>query len=81
MRSKKNEPLSNLGKRTVRVTGKGPPATSATSVSLAIPGIEMTRTASPATSVEEITAPISKRPRITDKEKEKEKVDSRSSSV
>ena len=77
MRSKKNEPLSNLGKRTVRVTGKGPPTISSALVSLAVLSTETTRTAFPATSVEEIPTPISKRPRLTDKEK----ADSHPSSV
>ena len=49
MRAKKNEPLSNLGKRTMRVVEKG------VSVTLATPGTETTRIASSATSVEEIT--------------------------
>ena len=48
-------------------------------VSLAVPSTETTRTASPATLVEEITTPISKRLRLTDKRKEK--VDSYLSSV
>ncbi|KAL0014774.1 hypothetical protein SO802_001843 [Lithocarpus litseifolius] len=60
MRSKKNEPLSNLRKRTVRIVEKGvfvtPPA----------PVTEPTKTASLATSVEEVT-PISKRQRVADK--------------
>ena len=45
MRDKKNEPLSNLGKRTMCVVEKGVFVTPAT------PGIEMTRIASPATSI------------------------------
>ena len=45
MRDKKNEPLSNLGKRTMCVMEKG------VFVTLATPGIEMKRTASPATSI------------------------------
>ena len=73
MRSKKNEPLSNLGKRTVRVVGKGPPVTPI------IPGIESMRTASLATLVEEISTPISKKPRLADKGNEK--ADSRLSNV
>jgi len=77
MRSKKNEPLSNLGKKTVRVTGKGPPVTSSVLVSPTIPSTETTRKASPATSIEEIFTPISKRPHLT----KKEKADSRPSSV
>ena len=48
-------------------------------VSPAVPGTETTGTASPATLVEEITTPISKRQRLTDKGKEK--VDSYLSSV
>ena len=65
MRLKKNEPLSNLGKRTVRVVGKGP------AVTPIIPGIESMRTASLATSVEEISTPISKKPHLADKGNEK----------
>ena len=48
-------------------------------VSPAVPSIETTKIASPATLVEEITTPISKRLRLTDKRKEK--VDSYLSSV
>ncbi|XP_030956177.1 uncharacterized protein LOC115978295 [Quercus lobata] len=77
MRSKKDESLSNIGKKSVRVTGKGPSVTPSTSV---IPiGTETTRTASPATSVEEILSPAAKRPRLSDREKEK--VESRSSTI
>ena len=79
MRSKKNEPLSNLGKRTVHVIGKGPPITPTILVAPAVPNTETTRTASSATSVEEITTPVSKRPCLTDKGKEK--VDSCSSRI
>ena len=79
MRSKKNEPQSNLGKRTVHVTGKGTPVTSAIPIAPAVLSIETTRTTSPATSVEEITTLASERPCLIDKGKEK--VDSRSSSV
>ena len=71
MRSKKNEPLSNLGKRTMRVIGKGLPATPAAPVALVVPGTEAMRAASPVTSAKEITIPISKRPHLTDKGKEK----------
>ena len=67
MRSKKNEPLSNLEKKIVRVIGQGPPVTPIVTVSPAVLGIETTKTTSPATSVEEITTPILKRPRLTDK--------------
>ena len=73
MRSKKNEPLSDLGKRTMRIVGKGPLVTPA------VLDTRTTRTASPATSVEEIATPISKKPRLADKGKEK--ADSLPSSV
>ena len=58
MRVKKNEPLSNLGKRVVRVV------TPATSVP------EATRIASPTTSTEEIT-PQTKKPHLANKGKKK----------
>ena len=73
MRSKKNETLSNLEKRMVRVVRKGP------FVTLAVPGTETTRTASSTTSVEEIATSILKKPRLADKGKEK--ADSHLSSV
>ena len=82
MRTKKDEPLSSLGKRTVRIIGKPPwllhrpPSASITPI---VSGTETVRTASPATSVEEIPTPASKRSRVTDKGKEK--ADSSSSSV
>ncbi|KAK9983587.1 hypothetical protein SO802_033112 [Lithocarpus litseifolius] len=79
MRSKKNKPLSNLGKRTVRITRKGPSVAPAVPITPIVPGTKTTKTASPAISVEEITTPISKRPCLTDKGKEK--ADSRLSSV
>ena len=69
---KKNEPLSNLKKMTVRVMEKG------VFVAPATPSTEMTRTASLTTSVEVIT-PIRKKPHVVDKGKEK--ADSRLSSV
>ena len=72
MRAKKNKPLSNLGARAVRVMEKGvsvPPATLVT---------EAKRTASPATSIEEIT-PLRKKQRVADKGKDK--ANSRLSSV
>ena len=79
MRSKKDEPLSNLGKKAVRVTEKGP----ASMPLNIVPSIasETTRTASPTASIEEIPTPVSKRPRVAGKGKEKEKVDSRSSTI
>ena len=69
MRSKINEPLSNLGKRIVRVVEKGVFET------LVAPGTKTMRTASSVTLVEEIT-PIRKKPRMADKGKKK--ADSRS---
>ena len=71
IRTKKDEPLSSLGKRTVRITGKGPLATPPASVTPIISGTEVVRTASPATSIEKIPTPASKRSRVTDKGKEK----------
>ena len=79
MRSKKDEPLSNLGKKTVRVTGKGPAPIPLNIV----PSIasETTRTASSTASIEEIPTPGSKRPCVAGKGKEKEKADTRSSTI
>nr|POF00589.1 hypothetical protein CFP56_27663 [Quercus suber] len=72
MRSKKDEPLSNLGKKAVRVTEKGGPVPLASSVSPIASRALVTRTASPTTSVEEIGGiPVSKRLRLTEKENEK----------
>ena len=51
MRSKKDEPLSNIGKKGVRVTGKGPLVTPVTSATPIVSGVETVRTTSPATSV------------------------------
>ena len=79
MRSKKDKPMSSLRKRTVCIIGKGPSITPLASVTPIVYGTETVRTTSPATSVEEIPAPTSKRPRVTDKGKEK--TDSHSSSV
>ena len=76
MRSKKDEPLSNIGKKGVCITGKGPfvfPSTDATPI---VSGVESLRVASPATSVEEIPTPSSKRQCLSAKKKEKEKVGS-----
>ena len=67
MRAKKNKPLSNLRAKNVKVTDKGASVTLATPIT---PSIEITRIASPTTSVEEIP-PQRKRQRIGDKEKEK----------
>ena len=71
MRSKKDEPLSSIGKKGVHVTGKGPSVTLVTSSTPIVSGVEIVRTASPATSVEEIPTPSSKRLRISGREKEK----------
>ena len=71
MRSKKDEPLANIGKKGVRITGKGPsilPSTDATPIVL---GVESLRVASPATSVEEIPTSSSKRQRLSAKEKKR----------
>ena len=71
MRSKKDESLSSLGKRAMRITRKGPLATPPAFVIPIVSGIQTVRTASPATLVEEIPTPASKRPWVTDKGKEK----------
>ena len=71
MRSKKDEPLSNLGKKAVHVTGKGPSVNPPYSVIPIVSVTKTTRMASPTTLIEEIPTPGSKRPRVTDKEKEK----------
>ena len=79
MRSKKDESLSNIVKKTVRVTGKGPFSAPFVSITPIVFVAEMVRTASPTTSVEELPTPVSKRLRLSSKEKEK--VDSRSSTI
>ena len=71
MKTKKDEQLSNLGKRTVRVIGKGPSITPPAYVIPIVFDTETARTASLATSVEEILTPASKRSSVTDKGKEK----------
>ena len=65
MRSKKDEPLSSIGKKGVRVMGKGLSVTSVTSTTPIVSGVETVRTASPATSVEEIPTFSSKRLRTS----------------
>ena len=79
MRSKKDEPLSNIRKKTVHVTGKGTSVTPSASVTPIFFITETTRMASPTASIEELPNPIFKRPRLSNKEKEK--VDSRSSTI
>ena len=64
MKAKKNEPLSSLGKNVVQVVEKG------VSVTLTVSIPEAKRTASPTTSLEELT-PRSKRQRTMAKGKEK----------
>ena len=79
MRAKKDEPLSSIGKKAVRNTRRGSPAVPVTSVTPVVSGAETTRTASPSTSIEELPTPASKRPRLSSKDKEK--VDSRTSTI
>ena len=79
MRAKKDEPLSNIGKKAVRITGRGSPTISAALVTLVASRAETTRTASPSTSIEELPTSASKRPRLSSKEKEK--IDSRMSTI
>ena len=71
MRSKKDEPLSNIGTKGVRVTGKGPSVIPVTSATLIVSAVEMVRTASPAILVEEISTLSSKRLRVSGREREK----------
>ena len=79
MRAKKDQPLSNIGKKAVRIMGRGSPAVLVTSVTPVVSGAETMRTASPLTSLEELPTPASKRPRLSSKDKEK--VDSRTSTI
>ena len=79
MRVKKDEPLLNIGKKTVRITRRRFPAVPATSITLVASGAETTWTASPSTSIEELPTPASKRPHLS--LKEKEKVDPRTSTI
>ena len=79
MRAKKDKPLSNIGKKAVRNTGRGSPAVPAASVTPVASGGETTRTTSPSTSIEELPTLASKRPHLSSKEKEK--VDSRTSTI
>ena len=64
MRAKKNEPLSALGKRVVRIVDQGSLATPVATVA------RPTRVASPTTSVEEITT-LRKKAHVVDKGNEK----------
>ena len=71
MRSKKDEPLSNIGKKGIRVMGKGPSMTLVTSATPIVSAVKTVRIAPPATLVEEIPTPSSKRLRTSGKEREK----------
>ena len=71
MLSRKDEPLSSIGKKGVRVTGKGPSVTPVTSATPIFSAVETVRTPSPATSVEEIPTPSPKRLRMSGREREK----------
>ena len=79
MRFKKDEPLSSIGKKGVHVTGKGLSVTPVTSATPIVSAIETMRMASPATSVEEISTPSSKR--LCTSGREREKADSHSSTM
>ena len=60
MRVKKDEPLSNIGKKTVRIMGRGSPAIPDASITPITSGAETTRMASPSTSIEELPTLASK---------------------
>ena len=81
VKAKKDEPLLNIGKKTVRITGRGSPVVSATSITPVASGAETTRKASLSTSIEELPTLASKQPRLSSKEKEKEKVNPRTSTI
>ena len=69
VKAKKDEPLLNIGKKTVRITGRGSPVVSATSITPVASGAETTRKASLSTSIEELPTFASKQPRLSSKEK------------
>ena len=75
MRNRKDEPLSAIGTKFVRITDRGAPILAAL---LSSPTSLPTGVVSPTSSVEELT-PRNKRLRVG--EKQKEKVDSRPSSI
>ena len=79
MRAKKDKPLSNIRKKMMRVIEKVPSVVPVVFVTPVISGAEMMRIASPSTSVEELLTPVSKRPHLSNREKEK--VDLHSSTV
>ena len=76
MRSKKDEPLANIGKKGIRITGKSSSVLPSADATPIVSRVESLRVASPATPVEEIPTPSSKRQRASAKEKEKKKVGS-----
>ena len=75
MRNKKDEPLSTIGTKSVRITDRGAPILAVLPSS---PTPVIAGTASPTLSVKELT-PRNKRLRVGDKQKEK--VDSRPSGM
>ena len=75
MRNKKGEPLSTIGTKSARITDRGAPILAAL---LSSPAPVTAGTASPTPSIKELT-PRNKRLRVRDKQKEK--VDSRPSSI
>ena len=79
MKANKDESLSNIGKKMMRITRRGSSAVPATFITLVVSGAETTRTASPSTSIEELLTLVSKRPRLSSREKEK--VDPRTSTI
>ena len=76
MRAKKDKPLANIGKKVVRVTGKGPSVIPSMDATPIVSGVKGTQVASPATFVEEISTLSSKRSRLSAKDKEKERAGS-----
>ena len=79
MKANKDESLSNIGKKMMRITRRGSSAVPATFITLVVSGAETMRTASPSTSIEELLTLVSKRPRLSSREKEK--VDPRTSTI
>ena len=61
MRSKKDEPLANIGKKGVRITGKGPSVLPSADATPIVSRVESLSVASLATSVEAIPTLSSKR--------------------
>ena len=61
MRSKKDEPLSSIGKKGVHVMGKGPSVTPIASATPIVSGVKTARTVSLTTLVKEIPTPSSKK--------------------